>query len=167
MMARILTQHGFADDVYQQHEGDFTPDLGRVLLPLAAYLANRETLAGRNDVGVWLCADEEIEALETFINDIPVIALHFPAFTDGRSLSNAVIARKHYGYAGQIRAIGDVRLDILEQLHRCGFDAYDLAEDQDVEHAAEHLKVFSHDYQTTLTTPGVIARRSAGDLTAE
>ncbi len=56
-----------------------------------------------------------------------LIAIEFPAFTDGRGLSLAVLLRSRFGFAGELRAIGDVRADILHYLHRCGFDSYLMA----------------------------------------
>ncbi len=53
-----------------------------------------------------------------------LIAIEFPAFSDGRGLSLAVLLRTRIGYTGELRAVGDVRADILHYLRRCGFDSY-------------------------------------------
>ncbi len=127
------------------------------LLPLSVYLENREALAGRNDYGVWLNSDEEVELLEDNI-DCNVIALNFTAFNDGRAYSSANILRRRYGYEGEIRAIGDVRRDELEQMIRCGFDAFELAEGQDIEASLASLTGFSVSYQPTADRPDPLFR---------
>ena len=71
--------------------------------------------------GLLLSVDTEPEA--RFAKAV-LIAIEFPAFTDGRGLSLAVLLRNRYGFTGELRAIGDVRADILHYLHRCGFDSY-------------------------------------------
>lgn len=128
------------------------------LLPLTVYLANREALAGRNDYGVWLDSNEEVELLDGKI-DCNVIGLNFPAFTDGRAFSSANILRRKLGYQGEIRAIGDVRRDQLEQMIRCGFDAFDLAPGQELEEALASLQGFSDNYQTTTDRPEPLFKR--------
>ena len=127
------------------------------LLPLSVYLENREALSGRNDYGVWLDSDEEVELLEDKI-DCNVIALNFSAFNDGRAYSSANILRRRYGYEGEIRAIGDVRRDELEQMIRCGFDAFELADGQDIEASLASLTGFTVSYQPTADRPDPLFR---------
>lgn len=74
--------------------------------------------------GLLLAVDTEPEAHFAGAN---LIAIEFPAFTDGRGLSLAVLLRSRYGFTGELRAIGDIRADILHYLHRCGFDSYLMA----------------------------------------
>ena len=50
------------------------------------------------------------------------IDLQFPKFTDGRAYSQAVLLRRRLGYRGLLRATGEVLIDQLLQLQRCGFD---------------------------------------------
>ncbi len=163
-MTRILKNGQFEQSLFQlaQAESDLTAD--HIVVPMKVFIENQDTLAGRNDVGVWLAADEQIEEIEEFVHSLPVIALDFPAFGDGRSCSNAVVLRKHFGFAGELRAVGDVRVDQLEQLIRCGFDAFNLAEGQDEDVACDKLQVFRDSYQTTLRDAGIIDRRARGAL---
>ena len=110
------------------------------------------------DYGVWLDSDEEVELLEGKLN-CNVIALNFTAFNDGRAYSSAHILRRRYGYEGEIRAIGDVRRDELEQMIRCGFDAFELADSQDIEASLASLSGFSVSYQPTADRPEPLFRR--------
>lgn len=53
---------------------------------------------------------------------MPLIALQFPAFNDGRSYSKAEILRRE-GFAGELRAVGDVLIDQAALMLRTGFDS--------------------------------------------
>ncbi|MDR2127637.1 MAG: DUF934 domain-containing protein [Burkholderiaceae bacterium] len=55
------------------------------------------------------------------------IELVFPKFTDGRAFSQALWLRRRHGFAGDVRATGDVLVDQLVQMARCGFSSAVLA----------------------------------------
>jgi len=114
---------------------------GRFVLPLAAWLAHRASLDPAC-AGVWLGPDDEPEAVLPWLADIPLIAIRFPVFTDGRGYSLARLLRGRHGFAGELRAVGDVLRDQLYFLQRCGFDSFALRADQPPEEA---LAAF-HDY---------------------
>ena len=76
------------------------------------------------------------------------IAVDFPAFTDGRGYTIARLLRERYGYTGEIRAVGDVLVDQLDYMRRCGFSAMALRDDQHPEDALRALNAFSVRYQT-------------------
>lgn len=65
----------------------------------------------------------------------PAIALHFPKWTDGRAYSQAVLLRSRLGYRGPLIATGDVVVDMLPLLRRCGFDTARLREGQSLDTA--------------------------------
>ena len=71
-------------------------------------------------MGVELSVDQEIE--ERFLA-APQIGIEFPAFNDGRGLSQAVLLRSRHGYQGDLVATGAVQPDILHYMRRCGFTA--------------------------------------------
>jgi uncharacterized protein (DUF934 family) len=75
------------------------------------------------------------------------IDLVFPKFTDGRAFSQAFALRRRLGYTGALRATGDVLVDQLVQMQRCGFDQAVLRADQDAAHGARLLGHFSGFYQ--------------------
>lgn len=129
------------------------------LVPLEFYLANQEALKGRNDIGVWLEAGEEIETIADQVHELPVIALNFPAFGDGRNYSSANILKRTLKYQGEIRAIGDVRRDQIHQMLDCGFNAFELADGQDIEKCLAALDGFSQNYQSTVERPEPLFRR--------
>lgn len=102
---------------------------GRFLLPLALWLAHHASLDPAR-AGVWLGPDDELEPVLSWLADIPLIAIRFPVFTDGRGYSLARLLRNRHGYRGELRAVGDVLRDQLYFLHHCGFDAFLLRADQ-------------------------------------
>ncbi|MGP1683371.1 MAG: DUF934 domain-containing protein, partial [Giesbergeria sp.] len=55
------------------------------------------------------------------------VELQFPKFTDGRAYSQALLLRRRYRFAGDIRATGDVLIDQLVHMHRSGFTSAVLA----------------------------------------
>ena len=130
-----------------------------VLLPLTFLLANAEAIAGRHDIGVWIDAGEDVEDIRHLANQLPVIALNFPSFVDGRAYSSANILRRTFEYQGEIRAVGDVRRDQLEQMFSCGINAFDMAEGQDLEKSVEGLRSFSYNYQGTVDRPEPLFRQ--------
>ena len=114
--------------------------------------------ADKQNIGVWLDAHDEFESVKDYLSDLPVIALNFPSFSDGRAYSSANMLRRA-GYQEEIRAFGDVRIDQLEQMVRCGFDAFQLSDGQNVESAIERLTVFSHSYQPTTDSAPLFRQR--------
>ncbi|MBS0253941.1 MAG: DUF934 domain-containing protein [Proteobacteria bacterium] len=66
---------------------------------------------------------DEPRDLLPHLERLRLVEVNFPAFTDGRGLSAARILREA-GYAGELRAVGDVLVDQLAALRRCGFDAF-------------------------------------------
>ena len=122
---------------------------GNILLPLKYWLEQSAELDGHAGlVGVWLDSDEEVEALADDLAQLPVVALNFPKFVDGRGFSSARLLRDRYDYKGEIRAIGNVIQDQLFMLQRCGFSQFCLADNVDLEAAAKSLNDFSDSYQT-------------------
>lgn len=58
------------------------------------------------------------------LGQIELVEVNFPAFGDGRGYSSARILREA-GYTGELRAVGDVLVDQVAYMKRCGFDAFE------------------------------------------
>ena len=135
---------------------------GPVLVPLAEWQGHRELLRARaQPVGVWLKPDDDPGALADDVNALPLVAVHFPRFTDGRGYSIAVLLRRRYGYRGELRAFGDVGRDQLFYQRRCGFDSFRLAPHRDPEAALASLQPFSVRYQGAVDDPLPLFRKRA------
>ena len=81
------------------------------------------------------------------------VDLQFPKFSDGRAFSQAFVLRRRLRFAGEIRATGDVLVDMLPLLARTGFDAVRLRPDQRVEAAERALGFFAGHYQGDVQQP--------------
>lgn len=132
---------------------------GKVIVPLAVWLAQRETLLARPELGVWLASDERPEVLLEDIARFAVIAVDFPKFTDGRGYSISYNLRARLGFNGEVRAIGDVLRDQLFYMQRVGFDAFEVRADKDIHDALKGLSVFSETYQHSLDQKSPLFRR--------
>ncbi len=76
------------------------------------------------------------------------VLLQFPKWTDGRAYSQAALLRGRLKFEGDIVATGDVVVDMLPLLARCGFSAVQLRADQNPESARRALGFFGRHYQT-------------------
>ena len=117
--------------------------------------------ADEKPTAVFIDSHENVESIKEFASNLAVIALNFPAFSDGRSYSSANLLRREYGYKAELRATGDVRIDQLEQMIRCGFNAFQLAEGQNIEQALEKLKGFPFSYQPAFDREPLFRQRSS------
>ena len=95
----------------------------------------------------------DVDPRELKLDGIERIDLHFPKFTDGRAFSQAFLLRRRLGFTGEIRATGDVLIDQLLQMQRCGFDAAVLRSDQNQDIAQRQLQHYPAFYQGDALTP--------------
>ncbi len=120
------------------------PEARPTIVPLSVWREHRDDVS----LAPWLPSDTQLDApLYDELRQAPLIAVDFPSFTDGRGYSLARLLRERYGYTGEIRAIGDVLVDQLFYMTRCGFDALALREDQHLDDALRALGAFSVSYQ--------------------
>jgi len=120
---------------------------GRVVVPLALWLARHAELAVRGNVGVWLAGTDDPSSLVPWLAQLTLVAVDFPKFTDGRGYSVAFLLRSRFGYRRELRAIGDVLPDQLFFMRRVGFDSFAVRADKDVRQALRQLQPFSDVYQ--------------------
>jgi uncharacterized protein (DUF934 family) len=137
-------------------------DAKLVLVPSKLWLAEKAALLTTGKAfGVWLDSEETIDTISGDLALLPLIALNFPTFMDGRSYSKAGILRQQLKYDGEIRAIGDVLRDQLFYMKRCGFSSFDLKDSVKLEDAQKALKDFTTNYQATVEEPVPLFRRRA------
>jgi uncharacterized protein (DUF934 family) len=102
-----------------------------------------------------LANTDDVIALADRIRQAPAVALPFPKWVDGRAYSQAVVLRGRLKYIGAIVAVGEVMIDMLPLLRRCGFDAAQLQPGQSPAAAERSLGFFPAHYQAD---PGRSAR---------
>jgi uncharacterized protein (DUF934 family) len=127
---RLWSVEGFRPDPWVRADsGESLAGGASVILPLAAYRALdgtlRQSVAAR--LAVELQPADPIDAIGSDLDDLPLVALAFPAFNDGRSFSKAELLRTRYAYRGRIRATGQVLFDQLPHMLRLGFDEFEVS----------------------------------------
>ena len=133
------------------------PD-GPLVLPLARWLIRRIEHHPERDA-VWLGPDDEVESLKPWLKLLPMIALDFPSFRDGRAYSQAYLLRTRLGWLGELRAIGDVLRDQLSHMRQCGFDSFAVREDKSATDALKGLVGMSVQYGRSVIEPRPLFRR--------
>ena len=103
-------------------------------------------LAQPNATAIRLEADEDARALLPHLERLKLIEIAFPSFRDGRGYSAARILRQA-GYAGELRAQGDVLVDQIPLMRRCGFDSFAPESPVNEEVVAASLARYDHVYQ--------------------
>jgi uncharacterized protein (DUF934 family) len=161
----IFRLTGEAAATTEQIANTAIPSDGKIIVPFSVWLARKNELASRltaSELGVWLESFELVEDLAASVDDInslPVIAVNFPRFADGRGFSIATLLRTRFGYRNEIRAIGDVLRDQLFYMKRCGFDAYLMRPDRSTPEALASLRDFTEPYQAAVDNPLPVWRR--------
>jgi uncharacterized protein (DUF934 family) len=117
------------------------------LLTLQQWHSVRNSWPAQQPVAVIVPNDAAIEELAPDLPRLAMVALQFPKWTDGRAYSQARLLRARYRYAGEVRATGDVLVDMVPLLARTGFDVAVLRHDQSPEAAANALTFVPGHYQ--------------------
>jgi len=102
------------------------PSSGNILVSLARWRRDKSTLAARGAVGVEISAGKDAIEQLAEVADRPLVALRFDKFGDGRAYSYAILLRERHGFTGELRAIGDVLLDEIPLMQRCGFTSFEV-----------------------------------------
>ena len=125
----LWRKDGFTEDLWTLvADGDSLPASGAIIVSASRWAIERDALSGRIDpVGVLIAAGKEaIDQLREAANR-PLVALSFAKFADGRAFSYAELLRERFGFTGELRAAGDVLLDEIPLMLRCGFNSFEVA----------------------------------------
>jgi uncharacterized protein (DUF934 family) len=137
---------------------------GKVLVPFSLWKEHKDALVAsrsKEELGVWLAPDDEPADLAADFDKIALVAVDFPVFRDGRGFSIGRLLRERYQWTGELRAIGDVLRDQLLFHARCGFDAFAVRADKDINDALNAFDEFSERYQGATDDPEPLFRRRA------
>ena len=137
------------------------PDAVAVIVPLPLWIERRSAFVALGEAGVWLAPTDDPSTLVRDLVHLPVIAIDFPQFTDGRGYSHARLLRERYRYGGELRAIGDVGRDQLYYLAQCGFDAFEIPDGRDATDALAGFADLSDGYQASAVRTPWFLRRQA------
>jgi uncharacterized protein (DUF934 family) len=124
------------------------PASGDIVVSLPRLISQGDALmaAGRR-VGVRLQPSEAVEDLAYDLRRLAVVQLVFAKFRDGRPYSLARVLRERLGFQGELRAVGDVLREQALPMIRCGFDAFEPADDSDAEQWLAAAHRYRHVYQ--------------------
>lgn len=124
-------------------KGDITVSLAR-WQQQASELTNHQ-----GDIGIRLAPADIVEDVVNDLEKISLVVLEFPAFTDGRSFTQARLLRSRYHFTGEIRAIGNYMPDQVFYLSRVGVNSFQLANDKETEVALSTMNDFTVKYQAS------------------
>lgn len=127
---RLWTPEGFRDDEWTHADSaEALAGNGRFILPLQVFLGldpeRRNSV--RERLGVLLQPGDDLGAIVGLLDQLTLVALAFPAFSDGRSFSKAELLRSRHGFSGPVRATGQVLVDQLPHMLRVGFDEFEIS----------------------------------------
>lgn len=141
----------FAEDDWRRLADDAAFDGGRAIVSLARWRREAEALRAA-EVGVEIVAGGGAQDVLAEVADRPLVALKFDKFGDGRAFSYAILLRERHGFRGELRAVGDVLLDEIPLMIRCGFTAFEVGNEATLKALREgRLPKFPLAYQPGLS----------------
>jgi uncharacterized protein (DUF934 family) len=114
---------------------------------LDAFLEQEEADSVRVEAG------EDVTVLFPHLDRVRLIEVDFPRFRDGRGFSSARMLREA-GYTGELKATGDVLVDLIFFMRRCGFDSFAPNKPFDPTDAEAALSRWDHVYQPAADPAG-------------
>ncbi|MCQ4629703.1 DUF934 domain-containing protein [Shinella sp. CPCC 100929] len=118
----------------------------KAVLGLDDFLAKTD----ETGLGVLINPADDVRKLEGHLDRLALVAVAFPAFNDGRAFSHASLLRSRLGFTGEVRAVGDVLIDQIPLMLRCGIDSFAVTNATALKRLAENrLPGIENHYQPT------------------
>lgn len=157
---RVIKDRQIVDDDWTLLAADAPiPPTGDVIVSVAQWNAEQQAPSERSGrIGVVLHSDELPDQIQN-LQRLPLIAIDFPKFVDGRGYTSARLLRTRFGFEGELRAVGDVLHDQLFYMSRCGIDSFALKAGKDIEGALKAFDDFSVAYQAAADDQRPLFRR--------
>lgn len=157
----LLDRNGWTTDAFRRDD----PGATAVIVPFDVLA---EALAARSPgqrVGVDLPNTTAPEALAAVRDQLALIAVAFPKFSDGRGFSLGRSLREE-GYGGTLRATGPIIPDQFAFALQCGFDEVELGDEQAARQPIDQwlhaLTIVDVSYQDAVDgTPSIFKQRAA------
>ncbi|MDJ1634479.1 DUF934 domain-containing protein [Rhizobium rhizogenes] len=150
-MTKIWRETGFVENdpwVIETEELKATEEQ-KPLLSLDDLIAKAEE---SNDIGLGVVIKpaDDVTKLQPYLDRLAIVAVAFPAFSDGRAFSHASLLRQRLGYANELRAVGDVLIDQVPLMLRVGIDSCTVTNETALKRLSENrLPGIPHYYQPT------------------
>lgn len=125
---------------------ELSDDVTHTIVSLSRYIelaAEKTSMPG----GLMLSPADDVKLVTPFVDQLKLICIDFPIYTDGRGYSHARVLRKRLNFSGEIRAVGDIRADQLLFMQRTGIDTYLFKEMPDEALIANLTSRFKNNYQ--------------------
>jgi len=114
-----------ADPFRAWQDGDDPASVRYTHIPAAVFLANRDAVLNNpHPNGLLIMPADKVEDVAKDLGRFASVAISFPGFTDGRGYTSARLVVERYNYTGEVRAIGDVLMDQLTLMRRCGVTTF-------------------------------------------
>jgi uncharacterized protein (DUF934 family) len=138
-------------------EAALVDDTAGELISQADYLKDPgRHAAGDQRIGVRVVPADKVEDVSPYLEHVALVAIEFPGPGEGRGYTYARLLRQRYGFKGEIRAVGPgVKQDLLFFMFRCGFDAFELADHENLTEARAALHRFTLAYQPAVPRAAV------------
>ena len=153
-MHRLIKNGAITDDLWLPADADSAVTPASQVCSLEQWLA----LEDKSGSAVQLEPANAPAPLFDFLSQIELIVINFPVFTDGRGFSYGRELRER-GYRGELRATGHFIRDQMTYLSRCGFDAFQMADESQLEESLASLSDFTESYQAAVDQPQPLFRR--------
>ncbi len=155
----VIRQRKPVPNLWQHLPDNAVLSPGAITVSLRRWFAERDALRARiHLMGIRLAPEDDVFALAGELEGISMVAVEFPSFVEGRGYSQARLLRERLGFPGELRALG-ARRDHLRFMERCGFDAFELAEGEDLNAALAAFDEIRTHYQPAADAFGVTALR--------
>ena len=118
-------------------------------------------LGQSNATAVRIESGEDARLLLPHLDRLALVEVSFPTFRDGRGYSTGLILREA-GYAGELRAQGDVLVDQIPLMRRCGFDSFAPEAPVDEAVLAASLARYEYHYQAAADPAVPVWKRRHG-----
>lgn len=150
-MTKIWNESGFVTDDPWIIETDETKagSNEKAILGLDDFLA-KVSGTDETELGVLINPADDVRKLEGHLDRLALVAVAFPAFNDGRAFSHASLLRARLGFSREVRAVGDVLIDQIPLMLRCGIDSFAVTNATALKRLAENrLPGIDNHYQPT------------------
>ena len=151
-MPRLIKHGAIVEDDWLPAQEDDAGDAHILTLEQWTQRPDKQGLAVQLEPG------QAPSPLFDFLEQIPLVAINFPVFTDGRGFSYGRELRER-GFTGELRACGHILPAQMTYLRRCGFVAFQLADESRLEEALAGLADFDEYYQASIDQPLPLFRR--------
>ncbi|MCZ4089468.1 DUF934 domain-containing protein [Sinorhizobium psoraleae] len=150
-MTKIWKETGFVSDdpwIIESEEAKAGSN-EKAILGLDAFL-DAVSAGDAREFGVLIAPADDVTRLAPYLDRVALVAVAFPAFNDGRAFSHASLLRARLGFEGEVRAVGDVLIDQIPLMLRCGIDSFAVTNATAIKRLSEgRLPGIANHYQPT------------------